>query len=99
MISKEYLFTDFFFMILSSSDFFQNNFFKKIFQEYHHSAKQLDPDLAGSSVGPDLGQNCFHRLSVEDKRYHLQLISLPPSATYLEFCAVKLYSPLALPCI
>ena len=72
---------------------------KNSFQEYHHSVKQLEPDQAGSSVGPDLGQNCSQRLSVDHKWYHWQVISLTPSATYLEFCAVKLYSPLALPCI
>ena len=34
-----------FYVFLSSADFFfKINFFKKFFQEYHLSVKQLDPD-------------------------------------------------------
>ena len=40
--------------------FFQNKLFKKkFFQEHDQSVKH--------SVGPDLGPNCFQRLSTEDK--------------------------------
>ena len=37
--------------------------FEKIFQEYHLSVKQIDPDQARRFVGPDLGPNCLPRLS------------------------------------
>ena len=45
--------------------FLKINFFKKIFQEHyhHHGLKQLDPGQDRHFFGPDLGQNCFQRLS------------------------------------
>ena len=34
-------------------------FSKKIFQGYHQSVKQFDPNQAKHFVGPDLGSNCL----------------------------------------
>ena len=56
---------------LSSVDFFfKLTFSKKIFQEYHQSVKQFDPDQAWRCVRPDLGLNCLQRLSADDKSCH-----------------------------
>ena len=46
---------------LSSADFFKINFFKKFFQEYHQSVKELDPDQARRFFGPDLGPKLFEK--------------------------------------
>ena len=53
---------------LTSADFFKINFFEKFFQEYHQSVNSLDPDQAGHSVGPDLGQSCLQRLSADNNK-------------------------------
>ena len=45
---------------------FSKSFFENIFQEYHQSVKQLDPDQARHFVVPDLGPNCLQRLSTDD---------------------------------
>ena len=45
-----------------SADFFKINFVEKFFQEYHHSDKQLDPDLAQHSVGPHLDPKLFAKV-------------------------------------
>ena len=55
----------FFFGFLSSADFFEINLFQKIFQEYHQSVKNVDPDQARRSVLPDLGTHCLQRLSAD----------------------------------
>ena len=44
--------------------FFKSNVFEKLFQEYHQSVNDLDPNQAKrfvgpDFVGPDLGLNCL----------------------------------------
>ena len=50
---------------LSSSEVLQINFFQKIIPGLSVS-HSLDPDQARQNVGPDLGPNCWQRLSTED---------------------------------
>ena len=45
--------------------FFISNIFEKLFQEYHQSVKQFDPDQSRHFVGPDLGPNNLQRLSAD----------------------------------
>ena len=45
--------------------FFKIIFIKKLFQDYNQSVKQCGSRSGPTFVGPDLGPNCFHRLSVE----------------------------------
>ena len=53
-------------------------FFPKLYFSKDHSSNSirmsisLDPDQDRHSVGPDLGPNCFQRLSADDKNSHLQ---------------------------
>ena len=47
--------------------YFKINFFEKFFQEYTiRVPNSLDPDQARHFLGPDLGPNCFQRLSADD---------------------------------
>ena len=57
---------------LPSTDFFQNHLFKNSFSNRCtiRVSKSLDPDQARHFVRPDLGTNCLHRLSADDKRHH-----------------------------
>ena len=52
------------------ADFFNINFFKNSFRNTIRVSNSLDPDqarhLCWPNVGPDLGQNCLHRLSAGD---------------------------------
>ena len=41
-------------------------FFKSFFQKFHHSLNSLDPYQACHLVRPDLGPNCFQRLSADN---------------------------------
>ena len=52
--------------ILLSMDFF---FFfqKKNLSGIQSVSNNLDPDQTRRSIGPDLGPNCFQRLSADDK--------------------------------
>ena len=45
-------------------------FFKKLFQEYHHSrvSNKLDSDQTRHFVGSDLGPNCLQRLLASRER-------------------------------
>ena len=56
-------------MIVLSSDFFHNQLVlkKKSFRNAIRVSNSLDPDQEGHSVGSDLGPNCLHRLSADDK--------------------------------
>ena len=51
-------------LLLSSTDF---KLFQKILSGTLSVTSSLDPDLARHSVRPDLGPNCFQRLSKDDK--------------------------------
>ena len=46
------------------------NFFKKFFQEHYQAVKHLDPDQDQHNAGPDLGPNCFRRLSKGGESRH-----------------------------
>ena len=48
--------------------FFKINFFKKSFRNTIRVSNSLDPDHARRFVGPDLGPNCFQKLSADDTR-------------------------------
>ena len=54
--------------------FFKINFFKKKFWKAITGTIRvshgLDPDQDGHYVGPDLGLNCWQRLSADDKSRH-----------------------------
>ena len=43
---------------------------KKTLQNTIRLSNSLDPDQARCFVGPDLGPNCLHRLSADDKSRH-----------------------------
>ena len=45
--------------------FSKSTFFEKFFQEYNQSQDSSDPDQARHLVRPDLGPNCFQRLSAD----------------------------------
>ena len=47
--------------------FFEINFFKNSFWNSIRVSNSLNPDQA-RPVGPDLGPNCFQRLSTDDTR-------------------------------
>ena len=47
--------------------FFIIHFFKQSFQNTIRVSSSLDPDHDQHSVCPDLGPNCLHRLSADDK--------------------------------
>ena len=49
--------------------FFKINFFKNFFQEHNQSrvSNGLEPNQDRHSVSPDLGLNCLHRLSADDR--------------------------------
>ena len=48
--------------------FISKSTFLKIFiRNTIRVSNSLDPDQAGRSVGPDLGQNCLQRLSADGK--------------------------------
>ena len=56
-------------LFLSSASYFQNYLFWK--NSFRNKIKvsntvSLDPDQARHFVGPDLGPNCFQRLSADD---------------------------------
>ena len=54
----------------SSADIFQHYFFFKLFFLDKNNIlvlNSLDPDKARQNVGPDLGPNCLHTLSADDK--------------------------------
>ena len=53
---------------LSSADLFLIFLFKKSFRNSIRVSNSLDPDQDALSVHPDLGPNCLHMLSVEDKK-------------------------------
>ena len=49
-----------------SADFFKIHVFEKFFLEYLQYVKRLDPDQAQHNIGPELGPDCFKKLSAED---------------------------------
>ena len=54
-------------LLLSSADFFSKSFFSSnSFRNIIRVSNSLDPDQARQFVGPDLGPNCFQRLSADD---------------------------------
>ena len=54
---------------LSSADCFSKLIFcKKLFQEYHQSVKQFGCRSGQTISRPDLGPNCWQRLSADDTR-------------------------------
>ena len=55
------------FMVLLSSADFSKLTFQKILSGTMSVSNVLDPDQDRHFVGPDLGPNCFQRLSAEDK--------------------------------
>ena len=53
----------------SSAEFFQNKFFqKKSFRNTIRVSNSSDPDQARHYVGPDLGPNCLHKISADNRR-------------------------------
>ena len=54
-------------LLLSSAEFFQVNFSKEILGTKLKCQNGLHPDQDLRSVGPDLGPNCFQRLSAGGK--------------------------------
>ena len=52
-------------LLLSSADFLQNELFQKEFRNTISVSNSLDPDQDRHSVGPDLGLNCYQRLSLD----------------------------------
>ena len=56
-----------FFFVICGYFFFQIIFFKKLFQEYHQSAKQFGSGSGPTFVGPDMGPNFLQRISADDK--------------------------------
>ena len=58
-------------MLLSSADIFQYESFQISISGVLSVLNPLDPDQYRHSVGPDLGPNCFHRLSAEDESHRL----------------------------
>ena len=54
-------------MFLSSADCIQNQLYRNIISGITIGvSNSLDPDQARHFVGPDLGANCFQRLSDDD---------------------------------
>ena len=52
---------------MPSTDFFSKSIFSKnSFRNTICESNRLDPDHARHFVGPDLGPNCFQRLSADD---------------------------------
>ena len=55
-------------LLLLSADFFSNlTFSKNSFRNTIRLSNRLDPDQDRQNVGPDLGTNCLHKLSADDK--------------------------------
>ena len=58
-------------LLLSSADVFSKSTFSyNSFRNTIRVSNGLDPDQDRRSVGPDLGPNCFQRLSADDKSRH-----------------------------
>ena len=57
-------------LLLLSDDFFSKLTFSNIsFRNTIRVSNSLDPDQDRHSVGPDLGANCFQRLSADNKSW------------------------------
>ena len=71
---------------MSSADLVKMSFSKKCFRNTIRVSNGLDPDQDRHSVGPDLGPNCFQRLSADDKicRYRVK-----SELTSEIFCSMK----------
>ena len=69
LLSLRLLGNNFACFFLSSAIFFKNLLFlKNSFRNTIRVSNSLDPDQAQHFAGPDLGPNCFQRLSTDDAR-------------------------------
>ena len=59
----------FFMLLLSSANFFKIILIISVTIRVSTRSNGLDPDQDQQSVGPDLGPNCFQRLSADDKSH------------------------------